>query len=141
MKRARRMPFIAFCERVLRLEFTLAWLALLKIAIDGLQPRDLAGDERAVARLIFGDVEEIDPRLRRVLVWRLGRASGKTTIAAALAIYAAWTVALPRDGRGQIPVSFVVSPSKPTSKILVALPGNRPAAPNYRACWRITGQS
>lgn len=122
MSRApRRQPFVGFCTEVLGLELTPAWRALLTVTIDGVQPRALRGKDREIARELFGDVDEIDPRVRRVLVWRLGRASGKSTIAAALAIYGAWTADLSRVGRGQVAHAFVVSPSKPISKIAVGI--------------------
>jgi len=117
----RKLSFVRFCTDVLHLELTAAWRVLLKVAIDGVQLRELEGEERELARALFGEVETIDPRVRRVLVWRLGRAAGKSTIAAALAVYSAFTVDLSRAGRGQIPCAFVVSPSKPTAKIAVTI--------------------
>lgn len=120
-RRPSRMPFVKFCEAVLRLSFTAPWRVLLKVAIDGVQPRELEGEEREHARKLFGDVDEIDPRLRRILVWRLGRGSGKSTVAAALAIYGAWTCDLSRVGRGHVPAAFVVSPTKALAKIVLGI--------------------
>jgi hypothetical protein len=116
-RRVARVSFVMFCRDVLDLVLTAPWLVLLKVAIDGVQPRELEGEERALARQLFGDVEEIDPRVRRVLVWRLGRGSGKTTIAAALCVYESWTANIDRAGPGQIPTSFLVGPSKPLARI------------------------
>jgi hypothetical protein len=121
VSRRARIPFVRFVVEVLHLELTVAWRVLLAVCIDGMQPRELEAEEREVARGLFGDVDEIDPRLRRVLIWRLGRASGKTTLAAALCIYAAWTCALPRDGHGHVPCAFAVSPTMRVAKIMVTV--------------------
>ena len=115
--RTARIPFVRFCEDVLHLPLTVPWRVLLAVTIDGAQPRALVGEEREAARVLFGDVEEIDPALRRVIGWRLGRASGKTTIAAAVAIYCAWTCPLPRKGHGHVPAAFIVSEAHKLAKI------------------------
>ncbi|HEY6460548.1 MAG TPA: hypothetical protein VIY73_10375 [Polyangiaceae bacterium] len=116
-----RPTFVRFCGEVLRLDLSAPWRVLLAVCVDGVQPRELDEEQREIARVLFGDVDEIDPRIRRILVWRLGRASGKSTIAAALAIYSAWTCDLSAVGRGQVPCAFVVSPSKPIAKIAVTI--------------------
>ena len=121
MTRARRVSFVDFCTDVLHLKPSAPWRALLAVTVDGVQPRELPPQEREAARILFGDVEEIDPRIRRVLVWRLGRASGKTTFASALAIYTMWTTPLPREGHGHVPCAFVVAPTRPVAKIGVAV--------------------
>jgi hypothetical protein len=121
MTAVRRQPFVQFAERVLRLEFTPPWRVLLRVAIDGEQPCDLEPEARELARQLFGPVDTIDPALRRVLVWRLGRASGKSTIAAALAIWVAVTADLSRVGRGHVPHAFVVSPTRPLAKITTGI--------------------
>jgi hypothetical protein len=113
-----RLPFTAFCVDVLGLQLTAPWVVLLKVSIDGVQPRDLEGDEREVAAKLYGpNVDEIDPRVRRVAVWRLGRGSGKTTIAAALCAYEAWTADVSRAGPGALPTAFLVGPSRPLARI------------------------
>lgn len=116
-----RVSFVRFCTDVLRLKLTPAWVVLLKVAVDGVQPRDLVGDERELARQLFGDVDEVPPSARRVQVWRLGRASGKSTIAAALAVYSAWSADLSRVGPGQLPSASVVSPTKAIAKIALGI--------------------
>jgi hypothetical protein len=113
-----RIPFVRFAVEVLHLPLTLPWRVLLAVTIDGVQPGTLEGEEREVARVLFGDVGEIDPRLRRVQVWRCGRSAGKSTLAAALLVYGCWTCMLPKDGHGHIPVGFGVSVTKPLAKIL-----------------------
>lgn len=117
----KRQPFVIFATSVLGLSFTPPWRVLLAVCVDGVQPGQLEGQARDLARGLFGDVDEIDPAIRRVLVWRLGRASGKSTVASALAVYAAWTSDLSHVGPGQVPAAFVVSPSKPLAKIAVGI--------------------
>ena len=116
-----RITFVRFCTEMLHLELTAPWRVLLAVTIDGVQPSRLEGEEREIALQLFGDVDDVDPALRRVLVWRLGRASGKTTIAAAICIWGAWTCDLSGVGPGQLPCAFVVSPTKPVARIAVGI--------------------
>lgn len=116
-----RLPFVRFCTDVLRIALTVPQRALLRVSVDGAQPKDLRGAERRAARELFGDVTDFDARLRRILVWRLGRDSGKSTLAAALAIWSAWGCDLSRVGRGHLPVSFVVAPTRQLARIGVGI--------------------
>jgi hypothetical protein len=118
-----RISFVTFCEKTLSLVLTTPWRVLLLVTIDGVSPRRLRGKEREAAEALFGcEVDELSsPALRRVLVWRLGRDAGKTTIAAALAVFAAWTGDLSRVGRGHLPVAFVVSATRPLATIAVGV--------------------
>ena len=120
-RRRTRQPFVQFSEQVLHLTFTAPWRALLRVAVDGVQPCQLTGEEREAARVLFGPVDEVPEGCRRVLVWRLGRASGKSTVAAALVLWASVTCDLSPTGRGQVPTSFIVSPSKPVAKIALTI--------------------
>jgi hypothetical protein len=113
--------FVDFCTNVLRLVLSLGWLVLLLVAVDGVEPRDLDGEKREMARLLFGDVDEIPPAARRALVWRLGRGSGKTTIAAALGVWIKLTARLDAIGPGMVPAVVTVAPSKATAKLSVGV--------------------
>jgi len=116
MSRAIRIPCVRFAAEVLQVELTTAQRVHLGISVDGVQPRDLKGEEREIARALVGDVKEVEPQLRRILVWRLGRASGKTTLAAIVLIWCAWT-ALLRGGKGHVAVCFIVSPTTLLARI------------------------
>ena len=117
----RRQPFIAFCERVLGLRLSPAWRVLLRVAVDGVEPVSLEGDEREVARVLFGDINVIPESVRRVLVWRLGRGSGKTTISSALGLWEALTADLSNVGPGMLAAAVVVAPTKKTATIAVSV--------------------
>lgn len=117
----RRLPFVEFSETVLNLRYSPAWRVLLRVAVDRVEPKDLEPAEREIARQLFGDVDVIPEVARRVMVWRLGRGSGKTTVAAALTIWAMWTAVLDRVGPGQIAAGVVVGPTKPAGGIAVGI--------------------
>ncbi len=111
------MPFVQFCKAELKLELTDAWRVLLLVAIDGVEPEQLDPADRELARTLFGNVDTIPPIARAVLVWRLGRGSGKSTIAAALAVWSAWTTSLDDVGPGMLAAAVVVAPARRTAGI------------------------
>jgi hypothetical protein len=115
------IAFVPFARNVLHLDLSPAWRVLLLIAIDGVQPRELEGEDREIARQLFGDIEEVSEAARRVLVWRLGRASGKTTLAAALGVWIMLTAPLVRVGPGMLAAVVVVAPGRPTAKLSVGV--------------------
>jgi hypothetical protein len=117
----RPVPFVHFATEVLKLELSAPWRVLLKVAIDGVEPDKLEGEEREIARLLFGNVDEVPEAARRALVWRLGRASGKTTIAAALGVWVMLTAPLGAIGPGMTPAVVTVAPGKPTAKLSVGV--------------------
>jgi hypothetical protein len=119
----RPIPFVAFCERTLGLALSPAWRVLLAIAVDGADPEDLAPDEREIARVLFGEVVDTIPEdVRRVLVWRLGRGSGKTTISAALGVWLLLTADLRAVGPGMLAAVVTVSGGgKPGAKLSVGV--------------------
>jgi hypothetical protein len=115
------LPFVQFTLEVLRLELSTPWRVLLKVAVDGVQPSQLEGEEREVARVLFGNVDTIPESARRKLVWRLGRGSGKTTIAAALGVWVMLTAPLGSIGPGMTPAVVTVAPGKANAKVSVAV--------------------
>jgi hypothetical protein len=117
----KKLPFVQFCTKVFRLELSPAWRVLLTVAVDGADPASLGAGDRELARQLFGAVDEVPSAARRTLVWRLGRASGKTTIAAALGVWLMLTASLGAIGPGMIPAVVTVAPSKPTAKLSVGV--------------------
>ncbi|HSY20681.1 MAG TPA: hypothetical protein VK841_01120 [Polyangiaceae bacterium] len=115
------LPFVRFVLEVLRLELSPAWHVLLTVAVDGTEPAELPAAEQEIARLLFGPVDEVPEDARRALVWRLGRASGKTTIAAALGVWLMLVARLDAVGPGMVPAVVTVAPSKPTAKLSVGV--------------------
>ncbi len=121
MTRTSRTSFLFFIDSVLRLRISPAWRALLRVAIDGVEPHKLVGAERDIARTLFGDVDTIPPAARRTLVLRLGRGSGKTTITSALGVWTMMTARLDAIGPGMQAAVVTVAPSKPTAMLSVAV--------------------
>lgn len=113
------MPFVRFCEEVLRLRMTPAWRVLLTVAIDGVEPGQLEGADRELARTLFGDVDTVPPLARRILLFILGRASGKTTFGAALGWWRMLFADVSMCGPGSVPTWIVVAPSKRTARLAV----------------------
>jgi hypothetical protein len=87
-------------------------LALCLVAFDGLEPRDLRGDLRKHARTIFGNLDTIPARARRVLVAVCGARGGKTyTLGALRLLHLAVTVSLATMAPGERAVGLIVAPS------------------------------
>jgi hypothetical protein len=78
------MLFTTFCREV-GVTLEKGQLVLAKVAYDGVEPCELQGEERELARLIFGpSVERIPPLARRVIVLVIGARSGKSRVFIAL---------------------------------------------------------
>ena len=58
------MTFVEFCERVLGLTFEPGQKVFWAVAADGVQPCELEGDDRRIARELFGDLDEIPDECR-----------------------------------------------------------------------------
>ncbi|MCH9837444.1 hypothetical protein K0U83_17405 [bacterium] len=86
-------------------------LVFAKVAFDGVQPRDLVGDERKLCRQIFGDLETISDRKRRIIAAVCGARSGKSYIMGALRmLHLALTVDVSKLAKGEIGVSLILAP-------------------------------
>lgn len=86
-------------------------LVFAKVAFDGVQPRDLVGEERELARTIFGDVEVVSIRKRRIVVAICGARSGKSYIMGALRmLHLALTVDVSRLAVSEIGVALILAP-------------------------------
>lgn len=111
--RAVRRPitFLQFCAR-LGVVLEGAQTVLCRVAFDGVDPIDLAPDERAIAAQVFGPrVERFSPLQRQVLVVSIGARSGKTYLLIALrALHLALTVDLSRLAPGEIASGNLVAP-------------------------------
>lgn len=110
-------PFLKFAADVLGLTFSRPWGVLLRVAIDGIEPGDLEGEDREIARVLFGNLDRIPPLARAMLVWSLGRGSGKTTIAVAVGLFLLVTADVSGAGPGDLPAVVVVAPTKALAKL------------------------
>lgn len=98
-------------------ELTPAQRVIALVAYDGLNPCDLRGDLRDLARLIFGEMETIPDSARRVLVAVCGGRGGKTyTLAALRILHLAVTVSLTTLAPGEQAIGLVVAPRKELSR-------------------------
>jgi hypothetical protein len=105
------MSYTRFVESI-GVKLTRPQLALCLVAFDGLEPRDLRGDLRRHARAIFGNVDRIPARARRVLVAVCGARGGKTyTLGALRLLHLAVTVSLATMAPGERAVALIVAPS------------------------------
>ncbi len=117
----RPMPFVSFCQRILGLLLTRGQRVLCAIAFDGVQPHELEGVDREIARQLLGDVDDVPALARRVLVLVLGRGSGKSTIAAAYGVWRMVTADVSRCGPGDMPHVVVIAPGKRTAGLAVRM--------------------
>lgn len=100
----------------LGITLTLGQRVAVLVAYDGLEPKDLRGDERDMARKLFGDVQTIPPAARRTIVAVCGRAGGKSYVLSALRmLHLALTVSLATLAPGEVAVALVVAPDKKTA--------------------------
>lgn len=103
--------FTQFVARMLRVRLSDGQRVLCLVAYDGLEPRDLEGADRELARTIFGDVDSIPPEARRVLVAVCGARGGKSYVLGALRLlHLALTVPLTSLAPGEIATGLVVAP-------------------------------
>ena len=116
------VSFTTFCTRVLRLRLTKGQRVAARVVYDGVDPGQLQGDEREVARTIFGNVEVIPRLARRILVLCFGRNSGKTLIfAAAYGVYVMVYGDTRSCGPGDVPTVVVIAPRTRTARLDVRM--------------------
>jgi hypothetical protein len=117
----RAVAFTTFAERVLKLELTPGQRVLCRVAFDGIDPEQLDETERWIARELFGAVETFPDAARRIQVLVLGRGSGKTTLAAAFALYVMLTADVTGCGPGDVPVVVVIAPDRRTASLSIRM--------------------
>jgi hypothetical protein len=115
------LPFWDFCEQVLKLHLTPGQRVIAKVAFGNLEPADLVGEERELALQMFGGVERVPELAKTMIVLRLGRASGKTTLCSAFAVYTCVTFDVSKIGPGSTPYVIIVAPDKPTAQLSVRM--------------------
>jgi hypothetical protein len=113
---ARPLGFVAFCERVLGFRFTPGQRVLARVA-DGEHPGDLRGDERELARRMFGDVERVPDRARAVLTLAKGRGMGASRLCGMKAVHAALTLPLDALSPGEAAHVFLCAPKLRLSRV------------------------
>lgn len=82
-----------------------------KVALDGVQPKDLVGEERELARQLFGDVETVSSRKRKTIAAVCGARGGKSYVMGALTmLWLALTVDVSKVAPGQVAGALILAP-------------------------------
>jgi hypothetical protein len=89
---------------------TEAQTTFYNVAFDDLEPGQLTGAKRDLARSIFGAVESIPPAARRVVVMAKGRDVGGTRAAAERTVHLGTTARLERTGPDELVYVFFGGP-------------------------------
>lgn len=103
-------PFVDFAES-LGVEFEAGQRAACRVCFDGVEPRDLVGEEREWARKLFGDVEVIPPLARAIVAWVCGGRSGKSYLFGLRGLHLALTVDLSILAPGEEAFVAIIAPS------------------------------
>ncbi|MGO9247460.1 MAG: hypothetical protein ACLP7W_02570 [Solirubrobacteraceae bacterium] len=128
------ISFVRFCAVVLHLRLTKGQAAIARVAFDGAVPMALEEPARSIAVAAFGPLESIPATARRVVLLRCGRASGKSTLAAAFALYKLVTSDLSMCGPADVPIALCTTPTKPLAKVMVGTARRMvEAAPSLRS--------
>jgi len=105
-----RLTFTQFCKR-LGVKLLPGQLAFALVAYDGKNPRDLTPKLRRVARQIFGPVDVIPAKARRVIALVAGARAGKSYVMGALRIlHLALTVGIESLAPGEQAFGVIMSP-------------------------------
>lgn len=101
-----------FCEFVEALGITLeaGQRVVAAVAFDGVQPRDLTGADRELARQLFGDVDTIPDDVRGIVVMIVGARAGKTFLGALRLLHLALFLRLDKLQPGQEGKVWIVAP-------------------------------
>ena len=106
-------PNITFTEfsRLCGVNLTPGQRVIARVAYDGLDPQELAPDELAIAREIFGHIDSIPTRARDVFTAVVGARGGKSSILVALRLlHLAVTVPIDHLAAGERAVGLIVAP-------------------------------
>jgi hypothetical protein len=116
----RKGSFRTWVAAMLGLTLTVGQAAAAAVAFDGYAPRDVPGErERSVALELYGDITPT-PGSRRVVVWRFGRDSGKSTLACARGVEALCFADLSGVGPGDIAAVVVIAQDRRASRTTLA---------------------
>ncbi len=106
------MLFTAFCRDLLGIRFSPAQKVLWSVFGDGVEPGQLEGQDRELARQLFGDVDTVPPAARKVLALMKGARVGGTRFGAVMGVYLGLTVDLSSLAPGERAFVGITAPSK-----------------------------
>lgn len=115
------IEFHEFCDNVLKLKLEPGQRVIAKVAFGSYDPVDLEGEEKELALQLFGGVERVPDSVKKYVLMRLGRGSGKTTLCSAFAVYTCLTFDCSAAGPGSVPYAMIIAPDKETAKISVRM--------------------
>ncbi len=107
-KRPFPTTFVGFCAW-LGVTLTPGQRVLCSVAYDGVEPKDLSEEDKAIALKIFGPVETVPEAARATLAVVAGARAGKSYTIGLHMVWAALTVSLKSMAPGQKAVSLVVA--------------------------------
>lgn len=112
--------YVELC-RGIGLKLELGQLVACKVAFDGVDPVDLEGEERELARRIFGDVERFTPEQRRIFGAVCGGRAGKSRLfSATRLLHLGLTVDLSRLAPEEPGYGMIVGPKMTHAKQVLA---------------------
>lgn len=115
------IEFWEFCEKVLGLHLTPGQAVVAKVAFGDYDPEDLEEPEKSLALEMFGGVGKVEPNVKKYIVMRFGRGSGKTTLCSAFSVYEAVTHDISKCGPGDVPYVITIAPDKETAKLSIRM--------------------
>lgn len=102
--------FTEFAQTWLGVELMPAQRVLCLVAFDGVEPQDLVGRERELARELFGQLDAIPETARDVIAVIIGARSGKTYLFALRLLHLALVVDLSTLAPGEEAVGLIIAP-------------------------------
>jgi hypothetical protein len=109
-----------FFREILHIDPTPVQSVLIRCCLDSEDPTALDEADRGIAKALFGDVDTLPPGATDQIVWRLGRASGKSLLAAATMVWRA-VVGHVNAGVGAETKCVVMSRRMETSEIVFGI--------------------
>lgn len=103
-------PFVDFLDAI-DVELEAGQRVACKVCFDGVEPRDLVGEEREWAAKLFGPVETIPALARDTIAWVCGGRSGKTYILNLRGLHLALTIDLSELAPGEEAFVAIIAPT------------------------------
>lgn len=97
-------------------KLTTAQRVLALVAFDGVEPRELIGEEREIARQLFGDVDRIDPIARVIVAIVAGARSGKSWLSSLYVLWRCVVADLSALAAGETGFALILAPDMRLSR-------------------------
>jgi hypothetical protein len=110
------LSFTVFCSDVLGVTLEPAQRVFWSVAGGEVQPRELEGDDRDLARAIFGDVDEVPEGVRGVVAMLKGADIGATFVGGLRLLWRALTAPMGDAAPGEVRPALAVAPDVRTGR-------------------------